>query len=54
MYQRLQTSNITVSHSSVIQLLDKIGKDYDTVVKEWRESLMSTLDSTNEIVRIEL
>ncbi len=42
---------MTVSHSSVIRMLDKVGEGFDAQVKEWRDRLVSTLDSGNEIVR---
>ncbi|XP_064384807.1 uncharacterized protein LOC135333715 isoform X2 [Halichondria panicea] len=48
-YQRLQRLNVTVSHSSVIRMLDKVGEGFDAQVKEWRDRLVSTLDSGNEI-----
>ena len=52
MYERLQTLNFTLSPSSVIRLVDKIGKDFDAPVKEWRETIVSKFDSENEIVSV--
>lgn len=49
-YGRLQRLNVAVSHSSVIRLLDKVGKGFDSKVLEWRDSLISFLDDSNEIV----
>ncbi len=42
--------NITVSHKSLIRLLDNIGKDYDTEVKVWRDRILLTLDDDNDMV----
>ncbi len=39
-----------MSHSTVIRLLDNVGKDHDQQVKEWRDEITATLDSTNEVV----
>ena len=52
MYERLQTLNFTLSPSSVIRLVDKIGKDFDAPVKERRETIVSKFDSENEIVSV--
>ena len=52
MHERLQTLNFTLSPSSVIRLVDKIGKDFDAPVKEWRETIVSKFDSENEIVSV--
>ena len=45
-YQRLQTLRVTVSYDFVIQLLDKVGKDYDAEVRQLRDQLKLTLDDT--------
>jgi hypothetical protein len=36
----------------VIRLVDKIGKDFDAPVKEWKETIVSKFDSENEIVSV--
>lgn len=51
-YQRLQRLNLTVSHSSVIRLLESVGEKFDAQVKEWRDVLVSTLDSRNQVVSV--
>ena len=52
-YQRLARLNITVSHRSVIRLLDSVGKNFqDSQVKEWRDSILPTLNSSNVIVSL--
>ena len=50
-YQRLSRLNITVSYSTVIRLLDTVGKDYDAEVKIWRDNITPLLDSTNVMHR---
>lgn len=39
-----------MSHSSLIRLLEKVGKGYDDKVKKWRDDIISCLDSGDEIV----
>ncbi len=49
-YRRLHTFNLTVSHLSMIRLLDKIGMGFDDRVKEWRDSLLANVTDKDEIV----
>ncbi len=42
--------NLTVSHICAIRTLDRVGQGFDAQVKEWRDQLLPTLDSNNEIV----
>lgn len=39
-----------MSHSSLIRLLDKVGEGYDDKVKKWRDTIITHLDSSDEIV----
>ncbi|KAL5489195.1 hypothetical protein EMCRGX_G018261 [Ephydatia muelleri] len=48
-YQRFKQLNLTVSYSSLIRLLENSGKDFDVEVREWRNRIVSTLNSSNEI-----
>ena len=50
MYKRLQTLHLTVSHSSLIHLLERAGKNFDEEVLKWKDGIASTLDTSNEIV----
>ncbi len=49
-YQRLHKLNISVSYSTMIRLLDNVGKDFDLQVRDWRNRVVATLDQTNEVV----
>ena len=51
MFNRLQKLNLTVSYITVIRLLEKVGEDFDVTVKGWRDRIISTLSSTNGMVR---
>ena len=50
-FNRLQNLNLTVSYTTVIRLLEKVGEDFDMTVKGWRDRIISTLSSTNGMVR---
>ena len=50
MYKRLQTLHLTVSYSSLIRLLERAGKNFDEEVLKWKDGIVSTLDTSNEIV----
>ena len=52
-YERLQKLCITVSHKSMIHLLDDVGKDFDRVVCEWRDSFIPLL-GVNEVTQSNL
>lgn len=41
---------MTVSHSSLIRLLERVGKNFDEEVLKWKDDIVSTLDTSNEIV----
>ncbi len=45
-YNRLQKLNITMSYSSVLSLVDKVGADHDVKVHEWRDVLVHKLSDT--------
>ena len=49
-YQRLQRLNLTVSHSFIIRLVERVGKNYDERVKAWRDSIITQLDDNDKIV----
>ena len=34
---------ITVSHKTIIGLVDKLGENFDSLVKEWRDSFIPSL-----------
>ena len=44
---------MTVSHSSLIRLLERAGKNFDEEVLKWKDSIVSILDTSNEIVSFE-
>ena len=46
MFQRLQRVNVTVSHASVIRLLNKFGDCHDKEVTEWSDALKQYLTVT--------
>ncbi len=46
-YQRLQRLNLTVSHSSMIRIVDIFGKNHDSKLKQWRDGVV---DETDKIV----
>ena len=33
-----------MSHSSVLRLIDKVGEEHDSLVKKWRDELVSELE----------
>lgn len=41
---------MTVSHSSLIRLLERAGKNFDEEVLKWKDGIVPTLDTSNEIV----
>ena len=43
---------MTVSHSSLIRLLDLTGKGFDVEVKQWRDSIVPLLNSSHVCVSI--
>ena len=45
---------MTVSHSSLIRLLEGAGKNLDEEVLKWKDSIVSTLDTSNEIVSFKI
>ena len=49
-YQRLQRLNLTTSHSSLIRLLEKVGKGYNDLVLKWRDVIVANVDSDDEHV----
>ena len=48
--QAAADTNLTVSHSSLIRLLERAGKNFDEEVLKWKDGIASTLDTSNEIV----
>jgi len=42
-YERLQKLGLTMSHRAVVRLHRDMGKDYDKLVHEWRESFLLSL-----------
>jgi len=51
-YQRLQKLNLTMSHPSLVRLIDKVGEDYDAKVKGWRDAIVANLASSQTEVKI--
>lgn len=49
MYKRLQTLHLTVSHSFLIRLLERAGKNFNEEVLKWKDRNVSTLDTSSEI-----
>ena len=49
-YHRLHRMNLTVSHASLIHLLERVGKGHDSRVKEWKDAVTAKLDDTDENV----
>ena len=43
---------MTVSHSSLIRLLEKVGRNFDEEVLKWKNDIASTLDTSDEIVSV--
>ena len=43
---------MTISHSSLIRLLDLTGKEFDVQVKQWRDGIKPLLNSSNTCVSI--
>ena len=41
---------MTVSHSSLLRLLEKVGRNFDEEVLKWKNDIVSTLNTSNEIV----
>ena len=37
MYQRLQKVGVCMSYVSTINLVDSLGEDFDSVLKEWKK-----------------
>ena len=42
-YSRLQALHLSMSHSAVLKLLNKVGENNDELVKKWRDELIKTL-----------
>ena len=42
-YERLQKLNLSMSHSQLLRLVDKLGMDHDARVLNWRDSLISKM-----------
>lgn len=49
-YERLQKLFVTVSHKSTIRLVKALGKDFDKPVKDWRDSILPSLNTCTEPV----
>ena len=43
---------MTVSHSSLVCLLEKVGRNFDEEVLKWKNDIASTLDTSDEIVSV--
>ena len=46
-HARLHKLNLAMSYPSAIQLVDKVGSDHDAIVKEWRGTLLASINSRN-------
>ena len=42
---------MTMSHPSVVRLVDKVGEDYDAKVKGWRDAIVTKLASSQTEVK---
>ena len=49
-YIRLQKLNLTVSHPSLIRLLNKVGSTFDEKAKKWRDGLLNLLQTSETCV----
>ena len=49
-FSRLGRLNLTVSHTSLIRLLDRIGATFDEKTRMWREKLLDLLMSSETAV----
>ena len=45
-YDRLQKLNISMSHSQLLRLVDKLGSDHDARVLNWRDSLTAKMENS--------
>ena len=45
-YQRLQPLNITVSYSSLLQLLKEVGENHDARVKDWKAAIVESMKNS--------
>ena len=45
-YERLQKLNLSMSHSQLLRLVDKLGMDYDARDLNWRDSLISKINTS--------
>ena len=45
-YERLQKLNLSMSHSQLLRLVDKLGWDYDAKVKNWQASLIFKMNTS--------
>ena len=43
-FNRLHRLGLTMSHSTVIRLLDQVGNLFDRDVKQWRDSFLPELE----------
>ena len=41
---------MTVSHSSLICVLERVGKDFDEAVLKWKDHIVLTLNTSNDRV----
>ncbi len=44
--------NLTISHTSLIRLLDRVGASFDETSKKWRDDLLDLLRSSDTIVSV--
>ena len=51
-YTRLQKLNLTVSHPSLIRLLNKVGSTFDEKATIWRDGLLNLLRTSETSVRL--
>ena len=50
MYQRLQKVGVCMSYVSTINLVDSLGEDFDSVLKEWKK--MSDVNTNEDFLQI--
>lgn len=52
MYQRLQKLGLCLSHSRTIKLIDLLGDQYDSVVKQWKTTAEDVFVTSSLSVRM--
>ena len=51
-YSRLNALELSVSYSTVITLIDNLGKDHDKEVYNWRDDMAALLTNGNSVMSL--